>query len=305
MSAAPIDVVLVTGLSGAGKNSILRALEDLGFETMDNPPLATLEDLATRSERNVAIGVDARSRGFAAEAVLAALDRLRLNPALRPALVFATAEDYSLLRRYSESRRRHPLAQDGQVGDGIAIERSLTEPLRRAADLLVDTSALPLAGLRRLMEQHFGAGAPGLGVSLVSFAYPAGLPREADVVFDARFLRNPYYDDTLRPLTGKDARIGNFIEQDADFETYYAKLRDLVEFLLPRFVQEGKKYATIAIGCTGGRHRSVFMIEKLAAALRGAGWRVGITHRQIAAHEAEAAGDEAAAGAGRGMSFTK
>ncbi len=149
MSAAPIDVVLVTGLSGAGKNSILRALEDLGFETMDNPPLATLEDLATRSERNVAIGVDARSRGFAAEAVLAALDRLRLNPALRPALVFATAEDYSLLRRYSESRRRHPLAQDGQVGDGIAIERSLTEPLRRAADLLVDTSALPLAGLRR------------------------------------------------------------------------------------------------------------------------------------------------------------
>jgi UPF0042 nucleotide-binding protein len=308
VSAAPpastIDVVLVTGLSGAGKNSILRALEDLGFETMDNPPLATLEDLAARSERNVAIGVDARSRGFAAEAVLAALARLRLNPALRPALVFATAEDDLLLRRYSETRRRHPLAQDGNVADGLADERALTEKLRRAADLLVDTSSLPLPGLRRLIEQHFGAGAPGLGVSLISFAYPAGLPREADVVFDARFLRNPYYDERLRPLTGKDAEIGKFIEQDPDFETFYAKLHDFVEFLLPRFVQEGKKYATIAVGCTGGRHRSVFMIEKLAAALCGAGWRVGITHREIGHRQIGTQDHETTSGR-RGMSFTK
>lgn len=305
MNPPPIDVVLITGLSGAGKNSILRALEDLGFETIDNPPLATLEDLAARSERNVAIGVDARSRGFAAAAVLAALASLRENPALRPALVFATAEDDLLLRRYSETRRRHPLAADGNVADGIGIERTLTEPLRRAADLLVDTSALPLPELRRLIERHFGAGAPGLGVSLVSFAYPAGLPREADVVFDARFLRNPYYDERLRPLTGKDAEIGKFIMQDPDFETYYAKLRDLVEFLLPRFVQEGKKYATIAVGCTGGRHRSVFMIEKLATALRGGGWRVGITHREIGARDFEAAGDGTVTSARRGMSFTQ
>jgi len=275
-------VVLVTGLSGAGKSSILRTLEDLGFETMDNPPLATLEDIVTRGDRNLAIGVDARSRGFAAAAILCTLERLRANPALRPALVFATAEDDILLRRYSETRRRHPLAQDGKVADGIALERQLTEPLAESADLLVDTSALPMSALRQMVEKQFGAGAPGLGVSLVSFAFPAGLPRDADLVFDVRFLRNPYYDERLRPLTGLDAEIGTFIEQDTDFVAFYAHFRGFVDFLLPRFVQEGKKYATIAIGCTGGQHRSVYLVEKLAAHLNGAGWRVGITHREAA-----------------------
>jgi UPF0042 nucleotide-binding protein len=283
-----ISVVLVTGLSGAGKSSILRALEDLGFETMDNPPLAALEDLVVRAERNVAIGVDARSRGFAAAAVLETLGRLRANPALRPALVFANAEDDILLRRYSETRRRHPLAQDGTVADGIAVERCLTDPLKQVADLLVDTSALPMSALRGLIERQFGDGAPGLGVSLVSFAYPAGLPREADLVFDARFLTNPYYETGLRHLTGLDREVGIFIEQDADFAAFYAQLRGMVDFLLPRFVQEGKKYATIAIGCTGGQHRSVYMIEKLAAHLRESGWRVGVAHREAAKFEAAA-----------------
>jgi UPF0042 nucleotide-binding protein len=277
-----IAVVLVTGLSGAGKSSILRTLEDLGFETMDNPPLAALEDLVARSERNLAVGVDARSRGFAAAAVLATVARLKANPALRPALVFAAADDEALLRRYSETRRRHPLAQDGTVADGIAIERCLTEQLAEAADLLIDTSALPMPALRQLIERQFGAGAPGLGLTLMSFAYPAGLPREADLVFDARFLRNPYYDDALRPLTGLDAAVGMFIEQDPDFAAYYAQVSGLVDFLMPRFVQEGKKYATIAVGCTGGQHRSVYMIEKLAAHLSATGWRVGITHREAA-----------------------
>jgi UPF0042 nucleotide-binding protein len=287
-TAPKISVVLVTGLSGAGKSSILRALEDLGFETMDNPPLAALEDLVIRAERNVAIGVDARSRGFAAAAVLETLGRLRANPALRPALVFANAEDDILLRRYSETRRRHPLAQDGTVADGIAVERCLTEPLKQVADLLVDTSALPMSALRGLVERQFGAGAPGLGVSLVSFAYPAGLPREADLVFDARFLTNPYYETSLRHLTGLHPEVGTFIEQDADFAAFYAQLRGMVDFLLPRFVQEGKKYATIAIGCTGGQHRSVYMIEKLAAHLRESGWRVGVTHREAAKFETAA-----------------
>jgi UPF0042 nucleotide-binding protein len=284
-------VVLVTGLSGAGKSSILRTLEDLGFETMDNPPLAVLEDLVTRGDRNLAIGVDARSRGFGAAAILCTLERLRANPALRPALVFATAEDDILLRRYSETRRRHPLAQDGKVADGIALERRLTEPLAASADLLVDTSALPMSALRQMVEKQFGAGAPGLGVSLVSFAFPAGLPRDADLVFDARFLRNPYYDERLRPLTGLDAEIGTFIEQDADFVAFYAHLHGFVDFLLPRFVQEGKKYATIAIGCTGGQHRSVYLVEKLAAHLNGAGWRVGVTHREAAKFSASGIGN--------------
>ena len=298
MSGGAIAVVLVTGLSGAGKNSILRALEDLGFETIDNPPLAALEDLVTRSERNVAIGVDARSRGFAAAAVLVSLQRLRQNPGLRPCLVFATAEDDPLLRRYSETRRRHPLAEDGTVAAGIAIERQLTEPLRRAADLLIDTSALPLPRLRRLIEQQFGLGAPGLGITLISFAYPAGLPREADMVFDARFLRNPHYIAVLRPLTGKNPDVAKYIMQDPDFSAYYSKVYDMAEFLLPRFVQEGKKYATLCVGCTGGRHRSVFMVERLAAALTAGGWRVTVTHRDLgeaddaAAATAQVAEDE-------------
>jgi UPF0042 nucleotide-binding protein len=275
-----LTVALVTGLSGAGKNSILRALEDLGFETMDNPPLATLEELARHGERHLAIGVDARSRGFAADTVLATLTRLRALPRLAPALIFATASDDILVRRYSESRRRHPLAQSGSVIDGIALERELTAPLAAAADLLVDTSDLPLPRLRAIVEENFGESGPGLTVSLVSFAYPNGLPGEADLVFDARFLRNPYYDPALRPLCGLDPEIGRYIENDPDFAAYFAKILDLVAFLLPRFVQEGKKYATICVGCTGGQHRSVHMVEKLNDYLSKAGWRVTTRHRE-------------------------
>jgi UPF0042 nucleotide-binding protein len=281
-------IVIVTGLSGAGKNSILRAVEDLGFETMDNPPLDALESLVVNASKNLAIGVDARSRGFAPDAVLTAIKHLRQQPHLSMRLVFATAADEVLLRRYSETRRRHPLAQSSAVADGIALERDLTAPLAGAADLLVDTTNLPLPRLRTLIEQNFGDGAPGMAISLVSFAFPAGLPREADLVFDARFLRNPYYDPALRPLNGMDAEIGCFIEQDPDFAAYFAHIKGIVEFLLPRFVQEGKKYATISVGCTGGQHRSVYMIEKLNAYLGRAGWRVSVTHREAAKFAAHA-----------------
>jgi UPF0042 nucleotide-binding protein len=277
-----LQIVLVSGLSGAGKLSILRALEDLGFETVDNPPLASLEELATRAEKNLAIGVDARSRGFSAASVLESLSRLQQYPRLAPSLVFATANDDALLRRYSETRRRHPLAQSGAIAEGIARERELTAPLARAADWLVETSALPLPRLRAVIEQHFGATAPGMVLSLVSFAFPVGLPPEADLVFDARFLRNPHYESALRPLSGRDPDVGNFIEQDPDFEPYFAKILDIIHFLLPRFVQEGKKYATICVGCTGGQHRSVYMIEKLSNRLAESGWRVGVTHREAA-----------------------
>jgi len=279
-------VVLVTGLSGAGKNSILRGLEDLGFETMDNPPLGSVEDLIGCAERNLAIGVDARSRGFDAELVLRTLERLRQNSALRPELVYATADDDALLGRYTETRRRHPLAQSGKVADGIALERQLTERLRQAADLVVDTSAMPLQALRQMVEQRYGAGAPGMAISLVSFGFPFGLPREADMVFDARFLRNPHYVENLRPLTGLDEAVGAFIETDPDFGPYFAHVTGILDFLLPRFVQEGKKYATIAIGCTGGQHRSVYLIERLACHIARSGWRVGINHREASRERA-------------------
>ncbi len=278
----PPQIVLVTGLSGAGKLSVLRALEDLGFETVDNPPLDGLLALAGQAEKNLAIGVDARSRGFSAESVLGMLAQLRQELHLAPALVFATATDDVLLRRYSETRRRHPLAQTGAITEGIALERELTAPLARAADWLFDTSNLPLPRLRQLVEQHFGAQTPGMVINLVSFSYAAGLPREADLVFDARFLKNPHYEPHLRILSGLDPEIGSFIEQDHDFVVYFKKLLNLIEFLLPRFVQEGKKYATICVGCTGGQHRSVYMVEKLSTHLAKTGWHVGVTHREAA-----------------------
>ena len=293
---ARLSVVIVTGLSGAGKATILRALEDIGYEAVDNPPLQMMEEMVTRGDRRLAVGVDARTRGFDANAVLETIARLRLNPRLQVHLVYAWADESTLLRRYTESRRRHPLAPQGRVADGIAAEVTLTAPLQGGADLPIDTSELPVAQLRRVIERHFGteAGQARLVVSLMSFAYPKGLPREADLVFDARFLRNPYYDPTLRPGTGLDAAVGAYIEQDPDFAHFFSRLTDFVNLVLPRFVQEGKKYATITIGCTGGQHRSVYLIEKLAQHLttqavvltaeteQDIPWRVIVTHRELA-----------------------
>jgi UPF0042 nucleotide-binding protein len=291
LAAAPHPVVLVSGLSGAGKSSILRALEDLGFEAIDNPPLPLIEQLVSRAEsagpRRIAVGVDARSRGFDAGDVLATLARLRANPTLRPELLFAWADETALLRRYTETRRRHPLAPASRVAEGIAAERALTAPLHTAADLVIDTTDLPPPALRQLIERRYGpqaaAGArAGLALTLVSFSFVAGLPREADMVFDARFLRNPHYIAGLKPLTGRDPQVGRYVEGDPDYPGFFSRLTDLLALVLPRFVQEGKKYATIAVGCTGGRHRSVHIVESLASKLTEAGWRVTITHRELA-----------------------
>ena len=276
------QLVVVTGLSGAGKNSMLHALEDLGFETIDNPPLDTLKQVVSQAERNLAVGVDARSRGFSADFVLEALTALQKLEGISTSLIYMTADDSVLQRRYSETRRRHPLAQTGTVADGIVLERQLTSALASAADWLLDTSSLPLPKLRSMAEQRFGADGPGLNVALVSFSYALGLPPAADLVFDARFLRNPHYDPALRSLSGLDPEVGRFIEQSHDFEIYFDKILSLVNFLLPRFVQEGKKYATICVGCTGGQHRSVYMVEKLYVPLARAGWHVSVTHREAA-----------------------
>jgi UPF0042 nucleotide-binding protein len=306
MTTAParLPVVIVTGLSGSGKASALRALEDIGYEAVDNPPLHMLEDMVTRSDRGLAVGIDARTRGFDAAAVLNALGRLQRNPALHVQLAYAWATEPTLLRRYTESRRRHPLAPQGRVPDGIAAEIALTAPLREQADLVIDTSDLPVAQLRRLIEQRFGdasSGQTSLMVLLMSFAYPKGLPPEADLVFDARFLRNPHYDPILRDRTGLDPEVGAYVEQDPDFQKFFASVRDLVDLVLPRFVQEGKKYATITIGCTGGKHRSVHLIEKLAnhltqlAAAQHDGtsstppWKVAVTHRELTRNSAPGA----------------
>ena len=283
----PRRVVLVTGLSGAGRSSILRVLEDLGYEAVDNPPLTLTEELVSRGERPVAIGLDARSRGFDAAAVLSTIERLRLNQALQPELVFAYADEEALLRRYTETRRRHPLAPGGRVLDGITQEAAMTVPLREAADLVIDTSDTSLPALRRLVESRYACSGLGLTVSLMSFAYPRGLPREADLVFDARFLRNPHYDPYLRPKTGMDAEVAAYVEADPDFLAFFDQIETMLRLLLPRFVQEGKKYVTIAVGCTGGRHRSVRIVEKLADRLNGNGGldmrcgQITVAHREL------------------------
>lgn len=286
-------VALVTGLAGAGRASILRALEDVGYEAVDNPPLDLIDGLVASITQGgaplTAIGVDARSRSFTPERVLELRERLRRIPELRVDLVFAWAEETVLLRRFTETRRRHPLAPRGRVSDGIAAEIALIAPLHEQADWVIDTSDLPLAQLRQQIDTQFGpgAGAPetgrqSLSISLISFAFPAGLPREAELVFDARFLRNPFYDPALRPRTGLERDVAAYVEADPDYPAFIARLTGMLDLLLPRFVQEGKKYATIAIGCTGGRHRSVTVAEHLAAHLTGTGWRVTTTHRELA-----------------------
>ncbi len=252
-------------------------------------------DVIIRSERPLAIGLDARSRGFDPDLVLSTLATLAQNPALQPELVYAWADETALLRRFTETRRRHPLAPQGRVVDGIAEEATLTRPLRDGADLVIDTSDLPLAELRKVIEARFrpeltsGAKQPGLVISLISFAFPAGLPREADMVFDARFLRNPHYDPILRPRTGLDRAVVAYVAADADFAKFINATNALLGLVLPRFVQEGKKYATIAVGCTGGRHRSVYVVELLGEGLpmlfgNGAerkDWQVTVTHREL------------------------
>ncbi|MFT8431426.1 RNase adapter RapZ [Acetobacter orientalis] len=292
----PRRILLVSGLSGAGKSSILRILEDLDHEVIDNPPLGMLDDIVARAERPVAIGVDSRTRGFDASAVLEALARLRVNPNLRVELIYATAEENVLLSRYTATRRRHPLALHGSIKEGIEEEILLTAPLRAAADLVIDTSDMPPPELRQFVESRFSpwqdSSGQGLTVALMSFAFPAGLPREADIVFDARFLRNPHYDPQLAPKTGLDADVAAYVAHDADYKPFLHQIHSMLQLVLPRFVQEGKKYATIAIGCTGGRHRSVTLVEALAQKLaapdgmgryHGSGqWPIMIMHRELA-----------------------
>ncbi|MCR0983456.1 RNase adapter RapZ [Roseomonas populi] len=293
----PRPVVVLTGLSGAGKSSALRVLEDLGMETVDNPPLAMLGELLSGTGTGpLAIGVDTRTRGFDATALLAGLDALRARGAASPELVFVDAAEEVLLRRFSETRRRHPLAPAGAAGggvaDGIAREAAMLAPLREAADWVIDTSGLPLPELRRMIERRYGAaGVAGMSVTVGSFAYPRGLPREADLVIDLRFLRNPHYDPALRPMTGRDAPVAAYIEADPEWGPFWGRMTALLDPLLPAYETGGKKYLTLALGCTGGKHRSVLAAERLARHLAGAGWPVELTHRELGIREAIPAAD--------------
>lgn len=277
-------VVVVSGMSGAGKTQALKTLEDLGYEAVDNLPLSLLGPLVRPGGRDhpLAIGIDIRTRDFGVATMLAEMDRLHRQSHLSMTLLFMDCDDDTLCRRFTETRRRHPLAADRPLIDGIRHERELLEPLRERSDLVVDTSLSPPGELKRLLSGHFGLEQkPGLVVFVTSFSYRRGLPREADLVFDARFLANPHYVPELRPLTGRDSRVADYVRADPGFAQFFTALRDLIGPLLPRFAAEGKSYLTIAVGCTGGRHRSVTIAEMLAQWLREHGQRVDLRHREL------------------------
>jgi UPF0042 nucleotide-binding protein len=278
-----LRLVVITGLSGAGHSSALKALEDLGYEAIDNLPLSMLQAVVAKEDRRpVALGVDCRTRNFAAGPLLQALEGLKRNPALEVSLVFIDCDDEVLGRRFSATRRRHPLAEERSVADGVAHERRLVAPLKARADIVVDTSTLQPADLKRALHSHLGLDdAPGMTVFVRSFSYRRGLPREADLVFDVRFLRNPHYEPELEPLSGCDSRVAAYVEGDHDFGPFYRSLTDMLRALLPRYEREGKSYLTVALGCTGGRHRSVAVAERLAGWLRAEGHQVMLQHRDL------------------------
>ena len=277
-------LLVVTGLSGAGRSTALKALEDMGYEAVDNLPLSMLPSLIGPRAANapLAIGVDVRTRDFAVPSLVKALDELTTGRAIELKLLFLDCDDDQLERRFTETRRRHPLALERPVADGIRLERQRVWPLRDRADLVIDTSSLTPGDLKRLLQGHFALGTgAGLTVAVTSFSYRHGLPRDADLVFDMRFLRNPHYVPSLKPLSGRDRAVGMFIEADPDFATRFGEMAVWLDRLLPRYESEGKSYLTIAVGCTGGRHRSVYVAERLAARLAADGRRVALMHRDL------------------------
>lgn len=272
-------IVIVTGLSGSGMSSALKCLEDLGYEVFDNFPLSLVDALIQDQNapgRPVAIGIDTRSRGFDSHGIA---DLARVNQAR---ILFVTCDENILQKRFSETRRRHPLATDRPVSAGIKKELTLLHPLRDLAHLILDTSDLSIHDLRRIISGHFGGASPqGLTVTLLSFGFKFGIPREADMLFDLRFLKNPHWEPELRPLTGLDAKVGDYVASDLDYSRFLSDVQQLLAPLIPRFSAEGKSYLTLAIGCTGGRHRSVYTAEKLAQWLKERGISANIEHRDI------------------------
>jgi UPF0042 nucleotide-binding protein len=288
--AAASRLIVITGLSGAGKTQAIRALEDLGFFCVDNLPitlLPTFADLTLRATHEfprAAVVIDARE-GSLLDDFPAAWEKIRAQPELNPALIFLEASDAALVRRFSETRRPHPLAPGRSVAEGIEAERARLEPLRTLADSIIDTSDMTVHELRRafLSDARGHAVRHGPVVTLLSFGFKHGLPIDADLVFDVRFLPNPHFVPTLRPKSGRDKPVIAYLDQFPETAVFLEKTADLLRFLLPRYASEGKSYVTVAIGCTGGRHRSVAMAEALGERLADvAGIRLRVRHRDMA-----------------------
>lgn len=264
-------------MSGAGMSSVLKGLEDNGYEVLDNFPLSLIDDLLKeKSDKPIAIGIDSRTRNFNVSKLKKAVKNFNAT------LIFMTCKHSILQKRYTETRRKHPLAKDRPVSDGINKEAELMAPLREMADFVIDTTELNIHDLRRFVQENFvHKDTQRLAVTLVSFGFRNGVPRESDIVMDVRFLKNPHWDKKLKPLTGQNKEVGDYIETDESFAPFFENFKNLIEPLLERYHYEGKSYLTIAIGCTGGKHRSVYTVEKLNQWLKKLKIKTHIKHRDM------------------------
>jgi len=277
-------------MSGAGKSSALKILEDLGYEAMDNLPISLLPnvvDLALTEDVEhenpaLAIGIDVRTWNFQPDVIWETLKAIRERADVDLKILYFDSANDVIARRFTETRRKHPLARDAQVMEGITLEREKLEKLRSIADHMINTSRLSIHDLRQMLFEKFERGqSGGLSISIISFAYPRGLPQSADLVFDVRFLKNPHYDPDLRPLTGQDPSVCDYIKSDKIYEQFWQKTSDLILTLLPQYKKEGKAYLTIAFGCTGGRHRSVCSAEIMGKLLKKNNYQVNLYHREL------------------------
>jgi len=280
-------MVLVTGMSGAGKTTVLKAFEDLGFEALDNIPLSLLGNIVHSDSDGeatpLAVGVDIRTRDFEAKALIECIGRLRKRPGLRIKILFVDCEDEELLRRYTATRHRHPLAVDRPILDGITLERGLVSPLVGLVDLYLDTTGRTPYDAKGFLAHNFDAdkNPRSMAVMVTSFSYRQGIPRDADLMFDVRFLRNPHYDPALKSKDGRAPEVQAYIRDDPLFEGFIDNLINLLSPLVPRYEEEGKSYLTLAIGCTGGKHRSVFVAETLSKWLNKSMNNVRLVHRDL------------------------
>lgn len=277
-------VVLVTGPSGAGRSTAIHVLEDLGFEAIDNLPLSLVPRLLDGPARDVplALGLDARNRDFSAAGLIALIDGLVARPDVALETLYLDCAPDRIVRRYSETRRRHPLAPEDDPLSGVLAERNLMEPVRARADVLIDTTETTPHALKAELTRWFGrAPEHAMTVSLQSFSYKRGAPHGLDIMFDVRFLANPHWVADLRPLDGRDVRVQDYVRADPRHAGFMARLLDLLLFLLPAHRDEGKSHLAIGIGCTGGQHRSVTIVETLSQSLAQAGWPVSKRHREL------------------------
>jgi RNase adapter protein RapZ len=296
-SSKPQTILLVTGLSGAGKSTVLKTLEDLGWEAVDNFPVrlaGPLLDIPATGGRStqrlpLALGFDSRTRGFKVEQLIKQIKDLQKNPELNIMTMFLDCSGSEVERRYSETRRRHPLAQDRPAIDGIGLERTMMEPLRRWAETVIDTTRLSANDLQTEIREKFGnQTAAHSTITVTSFGFSRGVPHNADLVFDLRFLRNPHWDKNLRPMTGLDSEVSAYVKADPEYEGAMTRIKDLLAFLLPLYDTQGKAYVNIAFGCTGGRHRSVHVAEAFGRWLRDEGFSPNVVHRNLTSRPIDA-----------------